>query len=111
LGDAKSARAFWEKALSLTQNQRFEPAYNYALMRLRYYQAYCLRGLGRKQEAAVYIRNIGDVAKHSGWPPETKNMLRRLQALGEEEDFRQYRKFDTELGVTAFKSMATSVED
>ena len=64
LGDGGAAEA-WTEALNLKLHIRFETSAQYALMNVRYYQAFCLRGLGRPREADVVLRSIREFAESS----------------------------------------------
>jgi tetratricopeptide (TPR) repeat protein len=113
LGNAAGASEVWTAALDIQYHIRFEASSNFTLMQVRYYQAYCLRGLGRPQEANVYLRSIREFASSSGMDnasPQGKRRLLDLAYLGQETNLDNYDKFDSELGVTSFATMSTSVE-
>lgn len=110
-GHEAKARKHWEDALAFDQQSTFELAHDFNIMKVRYYQAFCLRGLGRFHEAEVYIHGIRKFAQHGRLPEAQKKMLLRWGYLGREKDIAKFDRFDTELGVTAFETMATSVED
>lgn len=111
LGNAEKANKHWEEALGLDQQATFEISYDFNIMKARYYQAFCLRGLGRFQEAEVYVHGIMKLAQNSKLADSSKKLLLRWGHLGREKDITQFNRFDTELGITAFTTMATSVED
>lgn len=114
LGDGEGAKKAWEEALGIRRHVRFEASYNFALMNARYFQAFCLRGLGRNMEADIYVRSIREFADSSaiaGATDQTRRHLLNLAFLGQEKELDLFSRFDTELGITTFAGMATSVED
>lgn len=114
LGDGEGAKKAWEEALRIRRHVRFEASYNFTLMNTRYFQAFCLRGLGRNEEADIYIRSIREFADSSvmtGATDQTRRHLLNLAFLGQEMNLDLFSRFDTELGITTFAGMATSVED
>jgi tetratricopeptide (TPR) repeat protein len=114
LGNEEAARRAWTEALAINQRVRFETSAAYNLMNTRYYQAFCLRGLGRHAEADVMLDSLrefaGSLALASA-TDESKKHLLRLAVLGRERDLDRFPDFDTELGITSFAGLATSVED
>jgi tetratricopeptide (TPR) repeat protein len=113
LGDAAGGAEAWTAALDIQRHIRFEASYSFTLMQARYYQAYCLRGLGRPHEAETYIRSIREFETSSGMEhasPQGKRHLLDLAYLGLETNLDNFDKFDSELGVTSFATMTTSVE-
>lgn len=111
LGKEGQAKKHWEEALTLDQQATFELSYDFNTMKARYYQAFCLRGLGRFNEADAYIHGIKKLAQNAGLNEGAKRMLLRWAYLGGEKDITKFDRFDTVLGVTAFATVATSVED
>jgi tetratricopeptide (TPR) repeat protein len=114
LGNEAGAAEAWTAALDIRRHVRFETSYNFTLMQARYYQAFCLRGLGRPREADVYIQSIKEFASSSSLAnatAETKRHLLDLAYFGLETNLDNFDRFDRELGITTFASMATSVED
>jgi tetratricopeptide (TPR) repeat protein len=114
LGNEAAARKSWSEALNLKRHVRFEASYNFTLMQTRYFQAFCLRGLGRHEEADVLIQSIREFAASStiaAATTETKKHLLTLAVLGRERNLDQFDRFDTELGIITFAGMSTSVED
>jgi hypothetical protein len=111
LGQEEQARKHWEEALSLDQQADFELSYDFQTMKTRYYQVFCLRGLGRHSEAEVYCHGIKKLAQCARLPEGSKRLLLRWGYLAGEKDITKIDRFDTELGITAFTYMATSVED
>jgi hypothetical protein len=82
-------------------------------MQARFYQAYCLRGLGRPREAETYIQSIKEFDSSSEMAnasPQGKRHLLDLAYLGLETNLDNFDKYDSELGVTSFATMTTSVE-
>lgn len=110
LGNEEKAKEHWEEALTLDQQATFELSYDFNIMKARYYQAFCLRGLGRFHEADVYIHGLKKLAQHGSLADSSKKALLRWAYLGQEKDITKVDRFDTELGITAFATMATSVE-
>ncbi len=114
LGNNEAARKAWTAALSLKRHVRFEASYNFTLMQTRYFQTFCLRGLGRHEEADAFVASIREFAGSSALASataETKKHLLTLAYLGQERNLDNFERFDTELGITTFAGMATSVED
>ncbi len=114
LGDDEAARAAWTEALTINQRVRFEPSAAYNLMNTRYYQAFCLRGLGRQAEADIAVDSLREFAGSlmlASATDDSKKHLLRLAVLGRERDLDRFQDFDTELGITSFSGLATSVED
>ncbi len=113
LGNNAGAQAAWTAALDIQRHIRFEASYSFTLMQARYYQAYCLRGLGRPREAKTYLESIREFVSSSGMAnasPQGKRHLLDLAYLGLETDLDKFDKYDSELGVTSFATMTTSVE-
>ena len=114
LGDRAAAEKSWEEALKILQNVQFEASNNFALMEVRYFQAFCLRGLKRFSEAEVYVKSIKEFAGNTSiydLPEESKRHLLDLAHLGRETDIDRFDRFDTELGITTSSHIRTSVED
>jgi tetratricopeptide (TPR) repeat protein len=114
LGNDTAARKAWVEALSINRHVRFEASYNFTMMQTRYFQAFCLRGLGRHEEADVFVASIREFADSSALAKataETKKHLLTLALLGQERNIDNFDRFDTELGITTFAGMSTSVED
>lgn len=114
LGNAAGAAEAWNEALGIRRHIRFETSYTFSLMQARYFQAFCLRGLGRPREAEVYIQSIREFASSADLAnatAETKRHLLDLAYLGQETNLDNFDRFDRELGITTFAGMSTSVED
>ena len=114
LGEEEAARRAWTEALAINQRVRFEPSAAYGLMNTRYYQAFCLRGLGRHMEADVMLDSLREFAGSlmlASATEESKKHLLRLAVLGRQRDLDRFQDFDTELGISSFAGLATSVED
>ncbi len=62
LDNKDQARQYWEDALKLKRVSRFEPGYRFDEIRTIYYQNFCLKSLGRADEARVYVMVIEDFA-------------------------------------------------
>jgi tetratricopeptide (TPR) repeat protein len=113
LGNAAGAAEAWTAALDIERHIRFEGSYDFTLMQARYYQSYCLRGLGRPREADVYIQSIKEFDTSSMMAhasPEGKRHLLDLAYFGLETNLDNFNKYDTELGITSFSTMTASVE-
>jgi len=113
LGNTAGAAEAWNAALDIQRHIRFEASFNFTLMQARYYQAYCLRGLGRPREANTYLRSIREFASSSAMDnasPVGRRHLLDLPYLGLETNLDKFDKYDSELGVTTFPAMTTSVE-
>jgi tetratricopeptide (TPR) repeat protein len=114
LGNEEAAKKAWLAALDIKRHVRFEASSNYTLMQTRYFQAFCLRGLGLAREADVFIESIKEFAASStiaNATADSKKHLLDLAYLGQETNPDNFGRFDTELGITTFAGMATSVED
>jgi tetratricopeptide (TPR) repeat protein len=113
LGNAAGAAEAWTAALDIDRHIRFEGSYDFTLMQARYYQSYCLRGLGRPHEADAYIESIKEFdasSKMGHASPEGKRHLLDLAYFGLEKNLDNFEKYDTELGITSFSTMTASVE-
>lgn len=111
LGNEEKAGKHWEEALAFNQQATFELSCDFQIMKARYYQAFCLRGLGRFHEADVYIHGVRKLAQNAGLDEGAKRILLRWAYLGREKDITKIDRFDTVLGITAFATIPTSVED
>jgi tetratricopeptide (TPR) repeat protein len=114
LGNDDEARKAWAEVLTINRHVRFEASYSFTLMQTRYFQAFCLRGLGRHEEADVFVASIREFAGSSALAnatAEAKKHLLTLAYLGQERNLDYFERFDMELGITTFAGMATSVED
>lgn len=100
LGNQEKSKEYWNEALGLSRLSRFEPIYKYKDMKTKYYQAFCLKGLGKYNEAETYIKLINEFANSNSI---TKNMdlrstLLQLSISGY-EDIDNVAKWDTEIGL------------
>ena len=96
LGNTAGAAEAWTAALDIQHHIRFEASYSFTLMQVRYYQAYCLRGLGRPQEADAYLRSIREFASSSGMDnasPQGKRQILDLAYLGQETNLDNFDKY------------------
>jgi tetratricopeptide (TPR) repeat protein len=109
-GDRVSAIKFWEEALTYDQQSTIEIIYDFNIMKARYFQAFCLRGLNRFNEADVYIHGIKKFAQNAKLQDDAKLIMLKLGYLGEEQDINKFDKYDTELGITSFDTTDTSAE-
>ena len=87
LGNIEKAEEYWKTALTLTRNSMFEPNYKYQAINTVYYQAFCLKGLGKFDESRNYINIIKEFANSNSINnnPELKKQLLKLSILGLEE--------------------------
>ena len=104
LGDETKARQYWEDALKLKRISRFEPGYRFDEIRTIYYQNFCLKALGRPDEARVYIMVIEDFA--NSFDNLNNEGLRKvclmLSILGL-DDPDNFAKWDSDLGLKHMK--------
>ena len=100
MGNTEKADELWKEALKLKRVSRFQPMYQYAHIKTIYYQAFCLRGLGREDEADNYIRQIEEFAKSISIQ-ENKGLQRQLLILSIRgfENIDAFDKWDSELGL------------
>ncbi|KPL13491.1 MAG: hypothetical protein AMS26_14215 [Bacteroides sp. SM23_62] len=100
LGNQKKAEELWEEALKLKRDIKYQAAYKFRDLRTVYYQAFCLKGLGRFDEAERYITLLADYAKSISLEnnPEAQKMLLILSITGL-EDMDDFEKWDSELGL------------
>ncbi|OGD21193.1 MAG: hypothetical protein A2W03_10485 [Candidatus Aminicenantes bacterium RBG_16_63_16] len=114
LGEGEAAARAWSDALEIRRHVRFEASQNFEMMQVRYFQAFCLRGLGRHEEADVFVQSIREFASSlsiANARAASKKYLLDLALLGQERNLDNFERFDSELGITTFAGMATSVED
>lgn len=100
LGNQEKAEALWQEALDLKRVARFENSYKYLAIKTIYYQAFCLKGLGRNNEAGNYIKIIQEFANSNSVTnnEELQRLLLKLSILGL-EDMDNFEKWDPELGL------------
>ena len=104
LGDSAEAKKTWEKALKLKRDSRFQEGYNYDDVLTIYYQAFCLKGLGRYDEARVYIKVLQEFAK-ACTIADNKSLQEQLliRSILGREDVDNFEKWDTPLGTVNTK--------
>lgn len=100
LGNQEKAIELWEEALKLKRDSKFQPMYKFRDIKTIYYQAFCLKGLGRFDEAERYIMLLDEFAKSYALKnnSDLQKMLFRLSITGL-EDMDAFEKWDTELGL------------
>ena len=100
MGNTEKADELWKEALKLKRVSRFQPMYHYDHIKTLYYQTFCLRGLGRMDEADNYIRQIEEFAKSISIQ-ENKGLQRQLLILSIRgfENIDAFDKWDSELGL------------
>jgi len=100
LGNQDKAIALWEEALNLKRVSRFENSYKYKAIKSIYYQAFCLKGLGRENEAENYIKIVREFANSNAVTgnEELQRLLLKLSVLGLEE-IDNFEQWDAELGL------------
>ena len=99
LGESEKAQSTWQDALKLKRNSRFQEGYNYDDILTIYYQAFCLKGLGRYDEARVYIKVLAEFAK-ACTIADNKSLQEQLlvRSILGQEDIDNFDKWDTPLG-------------
>jgi tetratricopeptide (TPR) repeat protein len=104
LANGKNAKSAWLEALKLKRDSRFQEGYNYDDILTIYYQAFCLKGLGRYDEARVYIKVLQEFAK-SCTIADNKSLQKQLliRSLLGLEDMDNFDKWDTPLGTVSTK--------
>lgn len=104
LGNQTKARQYWEDALKLMRVSRFQSGYRFDEIKTIYYQNFCLKGLGRNDEARVNIMVIEDFANSFD---VLDNVGLRKQALLLSllglSDMDEFDKWDTPLGLQHLK--------
>jgi len=100
LGDKEKANELWIKALTLKRDSKFQAGYKFGAIKTIYYQAFCLKGLGRFDEAEKYIMLMEEFANSVSLKNNisAKNMLLVLSITGR-EDIDEFDKWDSELGL------------
>ncbi len=104
MGDDARAKETWKEALKLKRNSRFQEGYNYDDILTIYYQNFCLKGLGRFNEARVYVKVIQEFAKactiSDNYALRKQLLLRSILGL---ENMDNFEKWDTPLGTVNAK--------
>ena len=100
MGNTEKAIGAWQEALKLKRVSRFQPMYHYNHIKTLYYQAFCLRGLGRMDEADNYIRQIEEFAKSKSIQ-DNAGLQRQLLIMSIRgfENINAFDKWDSELGL------------
>ena len=100
LENQEKAEALWKEALKLKRDSRYQVSYKFRDLKTIYYQAFCLKGLGRFDEADRYIMLLGDFANSNALEnnADVQKMLLRLSITGL-ENMDNFEKWDSELGL------------
>jgi len=100
LGNQEKAEELWEEALKLKRDSKFQAGYKFNDIKTIYYQAFCLKGLGRYDESERYIMLLDEFANSNALKNNTnlQKMLFGLSIAGL-EDMDDFEKWDTELGL------------
>jgi tetratricopeptide (TPR) repeat protein len=100
MGNHEKAETLWEEALNLKRDSRFQASYRYEAIKTLYYQAFCLRGLGRNTAADNTIQIVQEYANSTtvSGKESLQKLLLKLSVLGRcaIDDF---VKWDPELGL------------
>lgn len=112
LGNQGEAESLWKEALKLKRNSKFQYSYKYSDMKTIYYQAFCLKGLGRYDEAERYILLLEGFANSIGLKDieDVQKMLLRLSITGL-EDMNNFEKWDSELGLIKINANFNAPEE
>ncbi len=112
LGNREEAEQLWKEALHLKRNSRFQDSYRFYDLRTIYYQAFCLKGLGRFDEADRYIMLLADYAKSSSLEkvPDAQRLLLTLSIRGV-EDMDDFATWDSELGLSRVNANFNAPEE
>jgi len=100
LGNIEKAKELWNDALKLKRDVKFQTMYKFKDMKTIYYQAFCLKGLGRFNEAERYIMLLDEFANSTSLKNNDtiRTLLLRLSITGLEE-IDEFEKWDSELGL------------
>ncbi len=112
LGNQKIAEELWEDALKLKRDSKYQAAYKFRDLKTVYYQAFCLKGLGRYDEAERYITLLEDYAKSTSLKnnPDAQKMLLTLSITGL-EDMDDFEKWDSDLGLIKINANFNAPEE
>ncbi|MHA1749719.1 MAG: tetratricopeptide repeat protein, partial [Promethearchaeota archaeon] len=112
LGNQEKADELWTEALKLKRDSKFQVAYKFRDLKTIYYQAFCLKGLGRYNEAERYLMILADYAKSSSLKnnPEVQKLLLALSITGL-EDMDDFEKWDSELGLIKINANFNAPEE
>ena len=100
LGNQEKANELWEEALTLRRNSKFSNKYEYWVIKTIYYQAFCLKALGRIDESENYIKIIEEYANSNNIFENVglRKQLLKLSILGL-DDVDNFENWDSELGL------------
>ena len=112
LGKQEKAEEIWNEALKLKRDSKYQAGYKFRDLKTIYYQAFCLKGLGRFPEAERYIMLLGDYARSTALDnnPDAQKMLLILSILGL-EDMDDFEKWDSELGLIKLNANFNAPEE
>jgi tetratricopeptide (TPR) repeat protein len=104
LGNQDKAEELWKEALRLKRDSKYQAGYKFRDLRTIYYQAFCLKGLGRFDESLRYITLLEDYANSVSLKnnPGAQKMLLTLSVTGL-EDLDDFEKWDSALGLSKVK--------
>jgi tetratricopeptide (TPR) repeat protein len=112
LGKQKIAEELWEDALKLKRDSKYQAAYKFRDLKTVYYQAFCLKGLGRYDEAERYITLLEDYARSTSLKnnPDAQKMLLTLSITGL-ADMDDFEKWDSDLGLIKINANFNAPEE
>ncbi len=112
LGNQEKAEEIWNEALALKRDSKYQAGYKFRDLKTMYYQAFCLKGLGRFSEADRYIMLLGDYASSTDLEnnPNAQEMLLALSILGL-MDMDDFEKWDSELGLIKLNANFNAPEE
>jgi len=112
MGNQETAEEFWNEALKLKRDSKYQAGYKFNDLKTIYYQAFCLKGLGRFNEAERYITMLADYAKSTSLlkTPEAQKMLLILSITGLAA-LDDYKEWDSELGLNRLNANFNAPEE
>ncbi|MEN8227914.1 MAG: DUF5107 domain-containing protein [Bacteroidota bacterium] len=112
LGNREEAGKLWNEALKLKRDVKYQASYKFYDLRTIYYQAFCLKGLGRFDEAERYIMILEDNANSSSLEntPAAQQLLLTLSITGL-EDMDDFEIWDSELGLSKINANFNAPEE
>jgi tetratricopeptide (TPR) repeat protein len=112
LGNQEKADEIWNETLALKRDSKYQAGYKFRDLKTMYYQAFCLKGLGRFAEAERYIMLLGDYASSTDLEnnPNAQEMLLTLSILGL-MDMDDFEKWDSELGLIKLNANFNAPEE
>ena len=112
LGNREKAEELWSEALLLKRDSKFQAGYRFGDLKTIYYQAFCLKGLGRNVEAERYLMLLADNAKSISYnkTPAAQKMLLMLSIKGL-TDMEDFEMWDSELGLIKINANFNAPEE